>query len=54
MNQNGISEYFEEVELTREYDGYFCKIESVITIIILGSMCGLKNASQIYLGTVQK
>ena len=54
MNKNGISEYFEEVELTKEYDGYFCKIESIITIIILGSMCGLKNVSQIYLWASNK
>lgn len=31
-----------------EYNGYFCRISEVITIMILGSMCGLKNVSQIH------
>ena len=45
---NGITEYFENVELTKEYDGYFCKISDVITISILGCICGLKNIKQIH------
>lgn len=32
MKNNGITEYFEEVELREEYDGYFCSIAEVITI----------------------
>lgn len=48
MNKNGITEYFEEVELTEEYDGYFCAVPEAITIAILGSICGLKNVSQIH------
>lgn len=48
MKNNGITEYFEEVELTEEYDGYFCSVAEVITIAILGSMCGLKNVRQIH------
>lgn len=48
MKKNGITEYFEEVELTEEYNGYFCSIPEVITIAILGSICGLKNVSQIH------
>lgn len=47
MKNNGIAEYFEEVELEREYDGYFCSVPDAITIVILGSICGLKNVSQI-------
>ena len=45
---NGITEYFENVKLTKEYDGYFCKISDVITISILGCICGLKNTKQIH------
>ena len=45
---NGITEYFEEVELYEEYDGYFCSIPDVITIAILGSICGLRNVHQIH------
>lgn len=48
MKKNGITEYFEEVELTEEYDGYFCSVADVITIVILGSICGLKNVKQIH------
>ena len=48
MTPNGITEYFEEVETSEEYNGYFCRIPDVITIAILGSMCGLKNVLQIH------
>lgn len=41
-------EYFEEVETKEEYNGYFCRIPEVITIVILGCMCGLKNVKQIH------
>ena len=43
MKNNGITEYFEEVEITKEYDGYYYSISEAITIVILGSICGLKN-----------
>ena len=45
---NGITEYFEKVELYEEYDGYFCSVPDVITIAILGSICGLRNVHQIH------
>ena len=45
---NGITEYFEDVELYEEYNGYFCSVADVITIAILGSICGLRNVHQIY------
>ena len=48
MKSNGITEYFEEVELYEEYDGYLCSVADVITIVILGSICGLKNVKQIH------
>lgn len=48
MKNNGITEYFEEVETEKEYDGYFCRIPEIITIMILGCMCGLKNVRQIH------
>ena len=43
-----ITEYFEDVETTREYNGYFCSVAEAVTIVILGSICGLKNVSQIH------
>lgn len=42
-----IQEYFKEIETSKEYKGYFCKIGDVIATVILGSICGLKNVSQI-------
>jgi len=38
-----IAEYFEEVETTEEYDGYWYSVKDMIVISILGSLCGLKN-----------
>ena len=48
MKNNGITEYFEEVEITKEYDGYYYSVSEAITIVILGSICGLRNISQIH------
>ena len=48
MKNNGIIEYFEEIETKEEYNGYFCRIPEVITIVILVCMCGLKNVKQIH------
>lgn len=45
---NKIKEFFEELETTKEYNGYFCSVADAVTIIILGSICGLKNVSQIH------
>lgn len=46
--KNGITEYFEDVELYEEYDGYFCSVPDIITIVIIGSICGLRNIHQIH------
>ena len=46
--KQGLVEYFEEVETTKEYDGYFCSIAEAISIVVLGSICGLRNRSQIH------
>jgi hypothetical protein len=43
-----ITEYFLELETTKEYKGYFCNVGEAITIVILGSFCGLRNVSQIH------
>ena len=48
MMDNTITEYFTDVETTKEYNGYFCSIAEAITIVILGSISGLKNVSQIH------
>jgi hypothetical protein len=41
-----IWEYFSEVETTEEHNGYFCSVGEVLTIVILGSICGLRNTNQ--------
>ena len=47
MRKN-IVEYFDEVETKQEYKGYFCSIPEAISIVVLGSICGLRNISQIH------
>ena len=42
-----ITEYFTDVETIKEHNGYFCSVGEALTVVILGSLCGLKNASQI-------
>lgn len=48
MEKNFITQYFEEVETTKEYNGYFCSVAEAITIVILGSICSLQSISQIH------
>lgn len=43
-----IIKIFSDVETTEEYNGYFFSVAKAITIVILGSICGLKNLSQIH------
>jgi len=43
-----ITEYFAEVETTKDYKGYFCSAGEALTIVILGSLCGLRNVNQIH------
>jgi len=42
-----IKEYLSEVETTREHNGYFFSVGEALTVVILGTLCGLKNVSQI-------
>lgn len=43
-----ITEYFTDVETTKAHNGYFCSVGEVLTIVILGSFCGLRNVNQIH------
>lgn len=43
-----ILEHFNSVETTEEHNGYFCSVGRTLTIVILGSMCGLRNVSQMH------
>ena len=42
-----IQGYFEDVETVREHNGYFCSVGEALTVVIIGTMCGLRNVSQI-------
>ena len=46
MGKHENVECFEEVETSRAYNGYFCSIPEAISIVVLGSICGLRNISQ--------
>jgi predicted transposase YbfD/YdcC len=48
MENKKTGEYFAEVETTSEYNGYFFSVSAAITIIILGTFCGLRNMQQIH------
>lgn len=48
MDRTTLTDFFEEIETTKEYNGYFCSIAEAISIVVLGSLCGLKNVSQIH------
>lgn len=48
MDRTTLIDFFEEVETTEEYNGYFCSIAEAISIVVLGSLCGFKNVSQIH------
>ena len=48
MDRTTLTDFFEEVETTEEYNGYFCSISEAISIVVLGSLCGFKNVSQIH------
>jgi predicted transposase YbfD/YdcC len=48
-NKIHLTEYFEELETEEEYEGYFCSLPQALTIIILGSLCGLENMKKIHL-----
>jgi len=48
MDKNSnIANHFAEVETSREHKGYFHSVGEALTIVILGTLCGLKNACQI-------
>ena len=43
-----LPEYFSELETTKEYAGNFCSVKEAVTIVTMGSFCGLRNVSQIH------
>ena len=39
-------EIMEEVESEREYDGYYYSLGEALSIVVLGSLCGLKTSAR--------
>ena len=48
VDRTTLIDFFEEVETTEEYNGYFCSIAEAVGIVVLGSLCGFRNVSQIH------
>mgnify|MGYP001029841497 FL=1 len=46
MDRTTLVDFFEDVETTEKYDGYFCSIAEVIGTVVLGSLCGFKNEAR--------
>ncbi|MDL2317778.1 transposase family protein [Eubacteriales bacterium OttesenSCG-928-A19] len=46
--EQSIREHFGRVETTQDYAGYRYNIGEALTVMILGSLCGLQNTSQIH------
>jgi len=46
--QKGLKDYFSDVKATKEHNGYFCSVWEALSIVILGTFCGLKNVNQIH------
>jgi predicted transposase YbfD/YdcC len=44
----GIKEYFIDVETAEDHNGYSFSAGEALTIVILGSFCGLRNTSQVH------
>jgi len=43
-----MREYFTDVETTKDYKGYFCSVGEALSIVVLGSFCGLRSVNQIH------
>ena len=43
-----LGEYFGDVKLIADYEGYFCSVEEAISIVIVGTFCGFRNLKQIH------
>ncbi len=44
-----FTDYFADVETTKEYNGYFYSVKEALTIDVLGSFCGLQNVNKLHL-----
>jgi len=42
-----IQGYFAEIQTILEHNGYYYSVGQALTVVILGSLCGLQDVSQI-------
>ena len=45
---NSLIDFFADVETAEEHSGYFCSVKETLTIVVLGSFCGLQNVKRIH------
>jgi len=43
-----LSDYLADIETSKAHNGYFCSVEEALTVVILGTLCGLRNVNQIH------
>ena len=48
MGWEELMDALEGLETEREYDGYFCSVKDAVVILVLGSLCDLRNARRIH------
>ena len=48
MDKLKIVEYFKDVETTEEHNGYIYSVGRALTIVIIGSLCGLQTVNKIH------
>ena len=46
--KNGLRDYFSDVETIKEHNGYWCSVWEALSIVILGSFCGLRDVKYIH------
>ena len=46
MKAEMLLDFMEEVESEKEYDGYYYSLGEALTIVVLGSLCGLKMSAR--------
>lgn len=52
MDITTLTDFFEEVETTEGYNGYFCSIAEAISIVVLGSLCGSRMSAKSFSGRI--
>ena len=48
MGWEELIDSLDELETKREYDGYFCSVKDAMIILVLGSLCDLRNIKRIH------